>query len=333
MNAKWYLARPGGAAVGPLRTDVLVRRIREGTVSREALVWCQGMEKWLPLATVKEVADAVLREDAQVDSTTNPKPIVAPAAPQKGRAAQKSREDKPPATARMPFQEEDADEKTELAISQVPPPSSGPTVVVPAAGRSAQSTLAIMPGGSNASGEPWRGPKVSVGSYELPDSVTKIVDPRGAQAAPAFATLPAAGIPVNVVLAASAGASTPAGREPMPTRIATMDPPQPSAPAAGGYPAMPSTPAAGDDELPPPYPAGFPGPGTKPPAPGPAGTSGAASATQDEPVELPIAKSNLTTRLAVALVFILGLALGIFGARRVVMMRQAAQEEKAAETH
>jgi uncharacterized protein YneF (UPF0154 family) len=44
-------------------------------------------------------------------------------------------------------------------------------------------------------------------------------------------------------------------------------------------------------------------------------------------------KSNTGTRLAVALVFILGLALGIFGARRVVMMQRAtptpAADEKA----
>jgi uncharacterized protein YneF (UPF0154 family) len=48
-------------------------------------------------------------------------------------------------------------------------------------------------------------------------------------------------------------------------------------------------------------------------------------------VELPVANSNVGTRLAVAVVFILGLALGIFGARRVVMMRQAAQDDKAAD--
>jgi uncharacterized protein YneF (UPF0154 family) len=42
-----------------------------------------------------------------------------------------------------------------------------------------------------------------------------------------------------------------------------------------------------------------------------------------------MAKTTTATRLAVAVVFILGLALGIFGARRVVMMRQAAQENHA----
>jgi hypothetical protein len=321
MNAKWYLARPGGAAVGPLRTDILVRRIREGTVSREALVWCQGMAKWLPLSTVKEVADAV--REGSLEATTNPGPAPAPTA-QAIRAATKPREDRAPATTRMPFGDEDSEEKTELAMSGVvpgsagSPPSSGPTIAL--ARPANNSTLAILPG-SSLSGEPWPGAKVSPGTYDLPDSVTKIVDPRGGQL---LATLPAAGISSDVVLAA---AQPPIVREPLPTRIGAMNAPEASAARVGGQPVTSPSDAARDDERPPPYPQGFPGPETKPLLPG------GASAALDEPVELPIAKSNVTTRLAVALVFILGLALGIFGARRVVMMRQAAQDEKAAEAH
>jgi hypothetical protein len=346
MNAKWYLARPGGAAVGPLRTDVLVRRIREGTVSREALVWCQGMPKWLPLATVKEVADAV-REESNA-------PAAAPK-PQGGH-------DRAPATTRLPFQEDDADEKTELAIpAQMPipddapgdvspaarrpgyvtglegasPPSSGPTIVNPVKGQPG-ATVAILPGGGGPSGQyteswAWQAANASPGSYELPDSATKIVNPKGAAV---FKTLPAAGVPSSAIsaLAVSAAPAPARGRqalpaqadqEPMPTRIGAPIPHEASGSLAADSPAA-ALEVTADDELPPPYPPGFPGPEAKPPEP--------VLAQQAEPVELPMAKSNTLTRLAVAVVFILGLALGIFGARRVVMMRQA-PDDKAADPH
>jgi hypothetical protein len=309
MNEKWYLARPGGAAVGPVGTDVLVRRIREGTVSREALVWRQGMPKWLPLGAVKELGDAVRSE---------------------ARPASAQRDERAPATTRLPFKEDDADEKTELAISMGPgAPSSGPTVIRPAAGHAAR----VDPPGANPTvhgpfADP--SPRVYGGNYDLPDSVTKIVDPgRGGQhMAP---TLPAAGVPSPAGQGAAgyavpAGiANAPASREAMPTRLEPLN--QPEAAARIGTASPPASPLPGgkDEEVPPPYPPGFPGPEAQPIATTPP--------TVDDPVSLPMASSNVGIRIAVAVVFIVGLAIGIFGARRVVLMRQAAQEDKAGETH
>ena len=71
-------------------------------------------------------------------------------------------------------------------------------------------------------------------------------------------------------------------------------------------------------------------PATLPPAHG-ANAASTAPAGEVAPMsapQIPMSKgSAAATRIAVAIVFILGLALGIFGARRVVMMRQAAQDD------
>jgi GYF domain 2 len=351
MNAKWYLARPGGAAVGPLRTDVLVHRIRSGTISREALVWCQGMPKWLPLASVTELADAV---------RTDPGPRVGAVEPAGLRRDPRQEARRDPPVERAPFQEDDADEKTELAIpGSFPevPSSAEPTVLRPAPTPQEQKTLAIIPGvAPNAYSESWawQAAKVEGRGYELPDSATKVVNPRpGPTNAPTNSpmnvqqTLPAAGMPAKIIpglagtpVAGVGGVVVAPAREQAPTRIGAFNPlaargaPLPqanAAPVAGAsvaaaYPAQSPEASPADDGVPPPYPPGFPGPDVKPPLPLP--PPPAASAEQD-PVELPMAKTTTATRLAVAVVFILGLALGIFGARRVVMMRQAAQENHA----
>jgi hypothetical protein len=348
MNAKWYLARPGGAAVGPLRTDVLVHRIRAGTVSREALVWCQGMEKWLPLATVKELADAV-RDDPGPPLPRQQGPRASRAGREGGTAS---------APERAAFEEDDADEKTELAIpGSFPevPSSSEPTVLRPAP-VAQNATLAILPGGPQKGySESWawqaaNAPAAPGAGYEMPDTATKVVNPmpRLDRAGPLQVqkTLPAAGVPANIIPGLgnsrtvplppqASGPIVPVAGDPHPTRIAALNSP-------GGWGAAPTqqeaqtSDAAPDDGMPPPYPPGFPGPEARPAfptAPAPAATATPGSNSEQDPVELPMAKTTAATRLAVAVVFILGLALGIFGARRVVMMRQAAQENRASDSH
>ena len=353
MNAKWYLARPGGAAVGPLRTDVLVHRIRSGTISREALVWCQGMPKWLPLSSVTELADAV-RNDPGPSLASAAPAGVAQSAAQRGEPQKAPRRDAK--SGRADFEEEDADEKTELAIpGSLPavPSSSEPTVLraaPPAPVHPPQNTLAIVPGAApNAYSESWawQAANAPASAYDLPDSVTKVVNPPVGPAAHAPVqvqrTLPAAGVPATVVPGYS---GSPPHAEPAPTRIGALSHPlpragtqalpepvpaapvAPAASVAAAYPAQVSPLPAQDDMLPPPYPPGFPGPDARPPLP-----PAPAAPVEQDPVELPMSKSTAGTRLAVAVVFILGLALGIFGARRVVMMRQSAQENHSTDSH
>jgi len=54
----WYYAS-GSERVGPVSTDELRRLLAQRTLTRESLVWKQGMAAWQPLASVPELAGEV----------------------------------------------------------------------------------------------------------------------------------------------------------------------------------------------------------------------------------------------------------------------------------
>jgi len=53
---KVYVAEAGEQA-GPFNRTQLEQKVEEGTLTRETLVWKQGMEDWAPAQDVPEVAD------------------------------------------------------------------------------------------------------------------------------------------------------------------------------------------------------------------------------------------------------------------------------------
>lgn len=54
----WWVTVPGGHAVGPVRTEKLLRAISVGKVPTHALVCRVGDEEWRPLSSIRRFADA-----------------------------------------------------------------------------------------------------------------------------------------------------------------------------------------------------------------------------------------------------------------------------------
>jgi hypothetical protein len=63
----WYVTRPGGAIVGPVSTELVMRGISEGRVPTDSLVCRSGTSAWLRLKTISVFADAV--EEAEFDAS------------------------------------------------------------------------------------------------------------------------------------------------------------------------------------------------------------------------------------------------------------------------
>lgn len=70
----WYFVE-AGASVGPLEEADFVAAVRAGRLAEKTLVWKQGMENWLPLASVRP--DLVLPAPITPSSST-PAPAAAP---------------------------------------------------------------------------------------------------------------------------------------------------------------------------------------------------------------------------------------------------------------
>lgn len=54
MDVEWFYSF-NGAQYGPVSLDDLKRQVRSGSVTRETLVWNEGMAEWTPAGQVKEV--------------------------------------------------------------------------------------------------------------------------------------------------------------------------------------------------------------------------------------------------------------------------------------
>ncbi len=261
----WYLAQPGGTPLGPLGTDAVVRQVQEGSISRDSLVWAEGMERWLALGSVDEISRAL-----QAESTIRVNEVNAVAsAPSDG----------------LSFADEEADVATAVAAPAAP---------------------ALDPPRAYTESWAW-GPEVRSGPE--PIAPPRATGPTGT------ALYPEGLLPPE-----------PPGREALPTRFEPLEATPPPASRAAAYAALPrSDDPSDDDELPPPYPPGFPGPDAAPNAGARVTAPLAATGDGADPPATP--RSRLAPRLAIALVFAAGLALGIFGARKFVLMRQGALEE------
>ena len=64
MSFGWYLARPRGSPIGPLRAEALARRIRGGSLSPAELVWKEGMTGWTKIAYVPDLMGDIVEEGA-----------------------------------------------------------------------------------------------------------------------------------------------------------------------------------------------------------------------------------------------------------------------------
>ncbi|MDQ6831237.1 MAG: DUF4339 domain-containing protein [Gemmatimonadota bacterium] len=89
----WFYLRDG-AEIGPIPLDELLALIDGGSLTAESWVWHQGMEKWLPVAGVRELSGRAAEiagwhpqpdyplEALTGDDATGEMPVVAPPAPQ-----------------------------------------------------------------------------------------------------------------------------------------------------------------------------------------------------------------------------------------------------------
>ena len=73
---EWYAAI-NGAPAGPMRIGELRRRVIEGAVTEDSLVWKEGMEEWRPLRAVPELAQMI--RDAALKPAPLPPPPPLPA--------------------------------------------------------------------------------------------------------------------------------------------------------------------------------------------------------------------------------------------------------------
>ena len=58
---EWFYAR-GDMQRGPVTEDELADLIKDGIISAETRVWKEGMDDWLPVSDVPELADHQLKE-------------------------------------------------------------------------------------------------------------------------------------------------------------------------------------------------------------------------------------------------------------------------------
>jgi hypothetical protein len=107
VSSGWFLARPGGSPIGPLRAEALLRRIRGGTLSPDELVWKEGMEDWTTIGNVPELALAIVRDE----------PAQAQGAPPEEEEPYPATIREPEISTEMPLSEE-APETKRGAVSQ-----------------------------------------------------------------------------------------------------------------------------------------------------------------------------------------------------------------------
>jgi len=55
--ADWYFGE-NGQQIGPVDDDVIRQAIQQGRLTRQTLVWREGMAQWVPLAAVPELSGA-----------------------------------------------------------------------------------------------------------------------------------------------------------------------------------------------------------------------------------------------------------------------------------
>ena len=63
----WYVTRPGGAIVGPVSTELVMRGLSEGRVPTDSLVCRSGTSSWVRIGSISVFADAV--EEAEFDAS------------------------------------------------------------------------------------------------------------------------------------------------------------------------------------------------------------------------------------------------------------------------
>jgi hypothetical protein len=51
-NASWYASLAGGATVGPMSADAILRGLEQGQFTTDSLVWRDGWSQWQPLGSV-----------------------------------------------------------------------------------------------------------------------------------------------------------------------------------------------------------------------------------------------------------------------------------------
>lgn len=49
---QYYICLPNGGQYGPLDTDTILAQVQSGQLPRNAMVWAEGMDSWLPLEQV-----------------------------------------------------------------------------------------------------------------------------------------------------------------------------------------------------------------------------------------------------------------------------------------
>lgn len=49
---QYYICLPNGEQYGPLDTDSILTQVQSGQLPRNAMVWAEGMNSWLPLEQV-----------------------------------------------------------------------------------------------------------------------------------------------------------------------------------------------------------------------------------------------------------------------------------------
>jgi hypothetical protein len=305
----WYLARPRGAPIGPLRAEALIRRVRGGSLSPAELVWKDGFDGWKKIAQVPELIGDLLADDD--------------AAP-----------DTPPETIReasLRFDHEPPETKRADVPADVLKRARGS--VVPAPGRSGQS---------NDGADAAPGPRV------LADAVTETNPALRAQAADEGETIEALPPTLDfgsrgLVIVTPGAPPAPRPRlalapaESVPSHTLRL----PNAPAhpRDNHPIIPIYDEASYEQLmaeqedpppqsapPPPYPTNFPAPEAPPPAAAPApvasGEPAKPGSTAAKSAILPASRGG---RWVLVLVTLLAVALGFLAARYVVRMPRAAE--------
>lgn len=70
MRNAWYVTRAGGAMIGPVGTELVMRGLSEGRVPTDSVVCRAGTTSWVPIASVSTFADAVAEAEFDASATT-----------------------------------------------------------------------------------------------------------------------------------------------------------------------------------------------------------------------------------------------------------------------
>jgi uncharacterized protein DUF4339 len=302
----WYLARPRGAPIGPLRAEALIRRVRGGSLSPAELVWKEGFDGWKKIAQVPELIGDLLGADDEAAPDTPPETI---------REASLRFDHEPPETKR-------ADVPADVL-------------------KRARGSVVPTPGRSNDGAD-----RAAVPLRALPDAVTETNPALRAQAEEGETTEslpPTLDFGSRGLVIVTPGAPAPARprlalapAESIPSHTLRL----PNAPAHPGdkHPVIPIYDEASYEQLmaeqedpppqsapPPPYPTNFPAPEPHPPpAPAPV-VSVAPAKPASNAARSAILPASRGGRWVLVLVTLLAVALGFLAARYVVRMPRAAE--------